>query len=512
MKPDLTVGKLDADSARKPGPSGALYFAARRHLFILDPIHPTRIRSGAAARLEELADLPFNQGFPTRETAARVHDEQDQSRAMEAYRFFYPTVSMEGILQGTLKAGVAPNTALVAFSTGPRHVVFTGNSDTPYGSAILDLKAGPMVIEVPAGGYIGLLNDHNQRWIQDLGIPGPDGGKGGRYLLLPPGHKLQAPPGFIVSASPTFAVLMAVRAIPAGGDIRGALQTLGKIAIYPLSRADRPPEISFMDATDRTGDFTCLKWEDNILFWEHLHAVLEEELLFEEFRPMYGLLATLGIEKGRRFAPDDRMKGILAKAAKAARDQMLVEAFASTRPERMAWKDRRWEWVGLQPENGDFETPTELDVQARERWFAQAIVVSPAMFRRKPGTGSLYWLGHRDKGGAYLDGSRNYVLKVPQPVPASLFWSVTVYDSKTRSQIATSQDKAALRSLVETFVPNADGSIDLHFGPREPEGRAGQWIKTSPGEGWFAYFRVYGPEAAAFDGTWKPGDFEPSKA
>jgi len=467
--------------------------------------------AGAVAHLEELADLPFAQGFPTRETATRVHDEQTFSRAVEAYRFFYPAVSMQGILEGNLAAGAEFNRTVVHFATGPRHVMFTGNSDTPYGGAILDLGAGPLVVEIPPGPFICLAVDRNHRWVQDMGIPGPDGGKGGKYLFLPPGHKLQAPPGFTVSASPTFKMLLGIRVIPAGGDMQGALNAIRKVKIYPLSEASNPSSPAFLDRTSGTVDWSCLKWEDNLRFWEKLHLVLEEEPVFEEFRPMYGLLATLGLEKGRPFDPDGRLRGLLAKAAKAGRDQMLVEAFASTRPERIVWKDRRWEWVGLQPDNADFETPAELDVQARERWFAQAIGASPAMFRRTPGAGSLYWLGHRDKGGAYLDGSRNYVLKVPQPVPARLFWSVTVYDSRTRSQIATSQDKAALRSLVETFVPEADGSVELHFGPREPEGKAGQWIRTNPGEGWFAYFRVYGPEAAAFDGAWKPGDFEPVK-
>lgn len=468
--------------------------------------------AGAVAHLEELADLPFDRGFPTRETATRVHDELIHSRAVEAYRFFYPSVSMQGILEGNLAAGAEYNRTIVHFATGPRHVMFTGNSDTPYGGGILDLAAGPMVVEIPAGPYICLAVDRNHRWVQDMGLPGPDGGRGGRYLFLPPGHRLQAPSGFAVSASPTFKMILAIRAVPAGGDMQGALEGIRKVKIYPLSAANHPSSPAFLDKTADTVDFSCLKWEDNLAFWEKLHLVLEEEPVFGEFRPMYGLLATLGLEKGRPFAPDGRMRGILARAAKAGRDQMLVEAFASARPERIVWPDRRWEWVGLRPDNGDFETPAELDVQARERWFAQAIGASPAMFRRAPGAGSLYWLGHRDKGGAYLDGSKDYVLKVPLPVPAKLFWSVTVYDSRTRSQIATPQDKAALRSLVETLVPDADGGVALRFGPREPRSGAGQWIRTLPGEGWFAYFRVYGPEAAAFDGSWRPGDFEAVKA
>src|SRR5262249_45337057 len=143
-----------------------------------------------------------------------------------------------------------------------------------------------------------------------------------------------------------------------------------------------------------------------------------------------------------------------------------------------------------------------------EVWFYQAIGASPAMFRRKPGSGSLYWLGLRDNAGAYLDGGKTYRLTVPQPVPGKLFWSVTAYDAETRSQVQTDQGKAALRSLFELKDKAGENSVDLYFGPNAPAGKEGQWIKTNPGKGWFGYFRIYGPEQAAFDGSWKPGDFE----
>lgn len=204
------------------------------------------------------------------------------------------------------------------------------------------------------------------------------------------------------------------------------------------------------------------------------------------------------------------MRGLLEDAAKAARDQMLVAAFASSRPDRIAWADRKWEWASLVPDSADFETPTGLDLEARDRWFAQAIVASPAMFRRVEGGGSLYWLGLRDQSGAYLNGGKSYRLSLPLPVPGKLFWSVTVYDAQSRSQIQTDQDKAALRSLFELDNLAGSASADLQFSPTppdDPDARAA-WIQTLPGKGWFAYIRIYGPEQPAFDGSWQPGDFE----
>src|SRR5262245_7656338 len=164
------------------------------------------------------------------------------------------------------------------------------------------------------------------------------------------------------------------------------------------------------------------------------------------------------------------MKAILERAAIAGRDQLLVSAFDSDRPDRVAWPDRKWEWVGLVPGSAQFETPAGLDLEARDRWFAQAIVTSPAMFRRSPGAGSLYWLGARDKTGAFLDGAKTYKLVLPQPVPHKLFWSVTAYDAQTRSEVQTDQDKAALRSMFELKDVSITQPTDLYFGPEAPPG------------------------------------------
>ncbi|WP_395331759.1 DUF1214 domain-containing protein [Novosphingobium sp. BL-8H] len=208
----------------------------------------------------------------------------------------------------------------------------------------------------------------------------------------------------------------------------------------------------------------------------------------------YGELAALGIEKGKPFAPDVRMKDILTRAAQIANDQMRVQSFADRRPDRFPWADRKWEWASLRFEDGDFNTAFHTDIEAREKWFFQAIGASPAMFRRDAQAGSLYWLGLRDKDGAYLDGGKNYRLAVPLPVPGRLFWSVTVYETDTRSQIRTDQNKAALRSMFELKDVSGD-SVDLWFGPQAPSAGDARWIKTTPGKGWFVYFRIYGPEA-----------------
>jgi hypothetical protein len=451
----------------------------------------------------------FEGGFPTAETVARSGEEADFERAVTAYRFWYPTVSVEGIFNGNREVGLADNEAIGIASTGPLQVGFTLNSDTPYGAGTLDLSDGPMVVELPPGAYIGLVDDHHQRWVMDIGIPGPDAGKGGRHLVLPPGYDGEVPDGYFVGRSSSFKCLLAVRALPLGGDIDAALTALQAVKVYPLATAEAPALARIVDMTQTALDNSSLRWEDNAGFWEVLHRIVDAEPVVDEFRPMYGLLSALGIEKGKPFAPDDRTRALLERAARVGRDQLLVSAFASSRPDRIAWPGRRWEWVGLVPDSADFETPTGLDLEARDRWFAQAIVASPAMFRRQEGSGSLYWLAARDSTGAFLDGGRSYRLDVPQPVPGKLFWSLTVYDAETRSQVKTDQNKAALRSLFELRDVPADAPTDLHVGPSPPDGDAsGRWIETSAGRGWFAYIRIYGPEAPAFDGRWSLPDFE----
>ncbi len=118
----------------------------------------------------------------------------------------------------------------------------------------------------------------------------------------------------------------------------------------------------------------------------------------------------------------------------------------------------------------------------------------------------FYWGAFRDGKDAYLDGGKTYKLNVLGPVPAKLFWSNTVYDNDTRTLIATDQDRAAIRSPLDKPQANADGSYDLYFGPNAPEGKEDMWIKTIPGKGWWSMVCIYGPQAAAFDGTWKLDD------
>jgi len=458
------------------------------------------------------AELPlqFERGYPVAGTAENAYDASDRRRAIESYKFFYPTVSTESVMQQMLTNGAKINEVGHVMSASPP-IQFGGtNADTPYALAIVDLKsAGPMVVELPAGPFMGLFNDHNMRWGMDMGKIGPDKGRGGKHLILPPDYKGEVPSGYYAGRSKTWKVLVFIRLFPAGGDMAKAILSAKDIKIYPLAKAGQPVTFRYIDVSARTMPLPLLSWETNIEFFRQLHAVIQTETAPAEFRPMLGMLAQLGIKKGTPFNPDARMQRILNEAAQTGISEMRAIFTSQRDPGFIPWKGRKWEWAILQPimpETGDFGSPAYLDLEKSDAYFFMGYGVSAAM-GNKAGAGSIYFLGFRDKSGAYLDGGKTYKLTVPGPVPTKLFWSHTVYDINTRTLIATDQNRAAVRSHLDKLQVNADGSYDLYFGPKAPAGKEDMWIKTIPGKGWWSAFRMYGPQTSAFDGTWKLDDF-----
>jgi hypothetical protein len=367
-----------------------------------------------------------------------------------------------------------------------------------------------MVFLLPPGKFIGFADDHNFHWVLDMGLNGPDKGHGGKHLILPPDYQGDIPAGYNVGRSDTWKVFFAIRSLSPEGNLTQALNALDGIKVYPLAKAGEPVTFQFVDVTNETVHNHLLKWEGSLDYWKQLKAIVDSETTIPQFRAMYGMLQSLGIEKGKPFNPDARMTSILEKAAQTAIAQMRANSYDNRNPERIVWNDRNWEWTPLRLMNTttrDFGTASFQDLETTEHWYFPAIGASASIGKREVGSGSIYFVGLRDNTGAFLDGGKAYKLTVPTPVPASLFWSATVYDVDTRSMIATDQDKAVLSSLFTKFQPNPDGSIDMFFGPKAPVGKEDQWINTIPGKGWFVYFRIYGPEAAALDGTWKLNNF-----
>jgi hypothetical protein len=452
----------------------------------------------------------IERGFPTGATIERARYASDLRRTVEAYKFFYPTMGTEAVMQQMLAAGARENEAGIVMATSPLQQFGGANADTPYAITTVNLESsGPMVVELPPGPFIGFVNDHNMRWVQDVGTIGPDKGQGGRHLILPPGFHGHIPSGYFTGQSKTWKVVVFIRIMPIGGDVPRAIAAADGIKVYPLSSAGQPIAHHFIDVSAKVMPLPILAWEDKLEYWRQLHGVVQVETVIAEFRPMLGMLAQVGIEKNRPFDPDVRTREILERAASAAISEMRVDAYAKRVDGIIAWPGRTWEWFALQiinPETGDFGAPGYLSLEASDAYYFLGYGVSAAIGKPAVGAGSVYWIAYRDGRGEFLDGSKTYKLTVPGPVPAQLFWSATVYDADTRCQIATDQNRAAVRSLVDRPQANADASFDIHFGPQAPAGKDAIWIKTIPGKGWWSAFRIYGPKGPAFDGTWRLND------
>ncbi|EKA2552539.1 DUF1254 domain-containing protein [Listeria monocytogenes] len=445
--------------------------------------------------------------LPTSEKIIELRRDAKRSKAIEAYKFFYPTVSMISNFEALENLGANANNGFLIQLTTPDINALTQNSDTPYGLGYGDVTDGPVVLELAPGPIMGVIDDANFKYITDIGLTGEEEGKGAKYLFVSPDYNVDIPEGYIVRRLASNRFLICLRAVVKGADTKEAFDLLKKVRVYPLKDKDAPKVNVFQDFSHKKAVATPYFVDGKFSYWEELKKALDLDALDKEYYQMYGLLAELGMEKEKPFEPNDEMKQLLTEAAVAADEQMVVNAFASDVPERIVWTDKKWEWVVYGGDSG-YYLDNYLSLSVRERWFYQATLETPKMFMRREGSGSIYWLGIRDKEGLFLDGEKTYTLKVPAPVPANLYWSLTGYDLDTRSEIVCDGKIPVISSLKKDFVPDSDGNITLFFGPNAPSDASLPWIQTVPGHDWFVYFRIYGPSKAAFDGDWQLADFE----
>jgi hypothetical protein len=463
----------------------------------------------AVVNSEFVGELRTENEYPTPETIDKLYDQLDFQRACQAFLRNIAASSMFSFRQGMRRDLGVTTPQHYAVWDGPfdaRSILLTPNSETVYGATYLALaEDGPTVVEVPAG-VLGVFNDMWMREIENLGPFGPDKGAGGTYLVLPPGYEGEVPDGYFVARSKTYGVWLILRAFRApNGDDTEAVAAHKQIRVFPLSQADDPPPMEFVNGAGR--DLDTIHPTDS-RFFDDLAELVDEEHEDAIDVETAGMLAAIGIEKDKPWAPDERMQRILAEAAKVGSYMALATSY-DTRLPLQRYDDRQWIEI-KKAGYPEFQVGKHraLDGLSLMGWFAT--VSSVAMVRPMLGKGSVYVWTYKDGDGAWLDGAKSYTLHLPAPIPAGKFWSSVVYDVWTRSMLANGQAAASKNSYDPGVATNEDGSVDLYFGPEPPpEGEGeGNWIRTLPGKGWFTIFRLYGPLEGYMDGSWKLSDVE----
>jgi len=462
-----------------------------------------------------IGTLRFNDGAPDAATVRLAYDQLDFGRGIDAFLRGMSATSVYAACKGSVyaackgveDAGVKPNRAIgiTADLLDARSLFLTPNTTTVYVLMCVNLNDGPIVVQVPPR-VLGPVDDADFRWVTDVGLTGPDKGRGGKYLFVTPGYTGSLPAdGYHVVKPRTNRLLVFYRAFVEKGDIAAAVAAVkANAALFPLSQAANPPTTQFVNLSGVR--FNTISAND-FSFYEELNAAVQSEPADWVDPDTAGLYASIGIRKGQPFAPDDRMRKILADSVAVANAIARSNLFASRDPRTRIYTDRQW----MTPFVGgsyQFLDGARRLLDARTMFFYYATGITPAMSEAKPGTGSAYAGTFRDSTGNYLDGGRTYKVTLAGPVPVNNFWSFTVYDNQTRSLLPTDQKLAGVDSLSSTVTKNPDGGVTVWFGPSPPSGREGNWVQTIPGKGYSVLLRLYGPLEPWFNQSWRPGDLE----
>ena len=494
-----------------------------------------------------LGTLEFDDGAPSEATAELLYDHLDFVHGVEAFLGALPGASLAAVRRGYLSTGVEDNSfAFFPELMDSASVFLTANCDTVYFWGFLDLSDGPMVIDVPSieapSGVLGTIDDMWFRWVTDFGLPGPDRGQGGRYLIVGPGYDGPLPDsGFHVSHVRTTRATVIGRAFMIDNDPKiaaEAIRTGFRVSPYvpgaqgtavgtflageaPLGAVAPVPETRFVEATGKS--FNTV-YPNDFGFWELVHELVQQEPPDATDPDLLGLLASVGIVHGKPFEPDARMRKILEEAVVVGNATARTVTFAARPEEGFAfYPDSAWEsalFVGgyefLDPPpkitaDGVVAAPSDgaRKLNSRTNFFYMATGITPAMCMRLTGIGSQYIYAMRDSQGEYFDGARDYRLTLPPDIPESRFWSVILYDRQTRSMLQTDQHLPRLGSQSGTVETNPDGSTDIYFGPTAPSGKESNWLQTNPDKGWWTILRLYNPLQPFFDKSWRPSEIEP---
>jgi len=381
----------------------------------------------------------------------------------------------------------------------------TNNNTTPYIFVFWNVKDGPVVVDIPPSskdvGIFGTLMDAWQRPLEDVGAKGKDQGRGAKYLIVPPGYQGPSPDGYITLEQKTFNGYTLMRPIIADAsdeNLKKAAAYVKTIKVYPYARASKPPRTRFIDIYDKDIDGVT---EFDASYYERLNMMIQEEPIETKDLAMMGMLRAIGIEKGVPYAPDAKRKKILDAAGAEVHSYLLDQYVNGINPP--FYGKQKWSSAvptGAVKTGFNWDFPGYLDIDGRGAAYYGFYTSAKHL-----GAATFYLMTGKDKNGKFLDGGKSYKLSLPKNVPVKNFWSVIAYNSEDGAWYKN-QPKAGVASSDKGVKVNADGTIDIFFGPKAKAGQKANSVPTTPDTNYWLYFRFYGPKPAVFTKSWQLPD------
>lgn len=450
-----------------------------------------------------LAESPA--GYPPIDSAP-IYRDMDRDTLVRAYADLHPEAAFMALYNAYLAEGsTAQNIGIMETSVDSRQIVLTANSETIYAVHPVDLSAqgGAVVLEVPAK-MLGMVNAPGWVNISDIGPLGPDKGEGGTYVITAPGYDGPVPEDAIHLVSPANTVVWLLRGFVEDGDTAATVRFMQDgIRTYSLAQAEAPPETTFYNTSE-----SQTQGHPMDMLYDQADVFPLIRQYFEMNGPpagdgkhadIYSHLLDAGFFDGS-IDPD-----LEAEAAEIGETRQRIQTFSNRMPDAQKWPGKSgWTWANnFADELFTGRTSGVYSASQHQNWSFMATFNAIGMTRPARGTGSQYIMATKDADGAWLDGAAHYTLTVPAAPPAKDFWSIILYNATDRSMLRNDTFRWGVNSYAEDIVTEADGAVTLHFAPNQPEGvSAANWIETNPGEGFFVWFRAYGPTDPWYDGSW----------
>jgi hypothetical protein len=443
-------------------------------------------------------------------SAQDLNDRMVHRRAVEAVIWGIPAVNTDLMRQQMLTktSGKVGQVIYWGRPLNPKNQTLTPNPDALYFMVFFDTKDGPVVLDLPPGDADGSFNGNIvtvwQMPLEDAGLLGVDKGKGGKFLVLPPGHKDKVPDGYYALRSDTFGGYMLFRAnfkSHSDADVQAAIAYGRRMKVYPLAQAANPPATVFVDVKDDDFDST-IRYDAS--FFDNLNRIVQAEPWIDRDRAMIDSLRSLGIEKGKPFNPSEATRAVLASAAREAGSWLEAKYDAGLPP--FFSEKSRWTYPAapevIKSYADGFADMNSYPLDNRGMGYSYAYIGI-----KRLGAGQFYAISIRDKDGEAFDGAKTYRLTVPANAPVEQYWSVTAYDRQTHALIKN-MPRASRSSQIPELQKNADGSIDIFIGPKPPPGKEANWLPTDPNRKFELMARFYAPRKEFFEKVWKLPDVE----